>query len=75
MARLDAVFDVLESHNSTANFLVASHGFSRWKKMFEDLDNPLPERSSEIFEDEMRIRFRDCAPRWRRQIMAQKDVM
>ena len=59
MSYLDTIFNILESDDTIANFLVRSCGFSRRKKVLQDLDYPFTEWCAEVFEDEMRIRFAD----------------
>lgn len=52
---LYAVLNVLERHNSIADFLICGCRFSRWKEVFKYLRDPFAEGCVEILEDEMGI--------------------
>lgn len=54
---LDAVGDVLKSHNAAANFLIRGRGLARRKQMFKDLHHTFAERSVEVVEYEVRVGF------------------
>ena len=72
MSDFYTVFDVLESNDSVAHFV---RSVSRREDVLEDLDDSSAKGGREAFEDEMWVRFRDCAARSVRYVRAEDDVV
>ena len=75
MSDFDTVFNVLESHNSVADFLICGRCFSRGKEMLQYLHNSFAKGRVKVFKDQVRIRFADSAFAGVRDIVPQEDIV
>lgn len=61
MSYFYTVLDVFECHHSVAHLLIGSCSISGREKVLQYLRHSFTKRTIEIFEDEVRVGFADCA--------------
>ena len=75
MSNFDTVFNVLESHNSVADFLICGRCFSRREEMLYYLHNSFAKGRVEVFKDQVRIRLANSAFASARDILPKEDIV
>lgn len=78
MAHLDAILNILESHDPVpqlGGWGIGSDGLPRREEVFEDLHDALAEGCGEVFKDQVRVSFTDGAACGGGDVMPEEDIV